>query len=366
MIFITLVLILVLFSIALIYLHFIQHRYWQRLNFPFEKPEFFYGNARGIGTKFVHADFWKKFYMKMKSRGPVCGVYLFYEPFAIITNLDLVKTILVKDFHNFPNRGLYYNPKDDPASANLFNLEDETWMKLRQKLTPAFTSGKLKLMVSIISQISDQLINVMRTSSNADGVIEVREILSRFSTDVIGQVAFGIDCNSLANRDEEFYQMGLKAAKKFTFLKRILTANYPKLARKFHITTIDDDASQFYRRVIHDVIEYRKENKIKRNDFMSLLMENDSLSFNEIWAQSVIFFLAGFETTATKLTFCLYELGRHKNVQCMARENVKTAFHKFDGKLSYEAVQQMDYLEQCIKGTFELIFYYKIIKISIF
>lgn len=341
--------ILVILITFYLYLNYL-HQYWKRENFPYIEPEFFYGNARGIGTKFVHADFWKTMYLKLKSRGPIAGVYLFYERFAIITDLDLVNRILVKDFHNFSNRGLYFNERDDPASANLFNIENERWKNLRHKISPAFTSGKLKLMCPIISEISDQLIEIMSKESLNDGVLEVREILYKFSTDVIGRTAFGIDCNSLNDHNDKFYRIGLKAAKKFTFLKRILTANYQNLARLLRITTIDEEASQFYKNVVLDTIQYRRNNRIEKNDFMSLLMKNDSLTFNEIWAQSVIFILAGFETTATKLTFCLYELARHRDIQKRARDSIEEVLERYDGMFTYEALQEMHFLEQCING----------------
>lgn len=295
------------------------------------------------------------YYLKLKSHGPIAGVYLFYERFAIITDLDLVNRILVKDFNNFSNRGLYFNERDDPASANLFNIEDERWRNLRNLISPSFTSGKLKLMLPMISEISDQLVEIMSERMMHDGVLEVREILYKFATDVIGRIAFGIDCNSLNDNNDKFHRMGLKAAKKFTFFKRILTANYQNVARILRITTIDEEAAQFYKNVVHDTIEYRRINRIKKNDFMSLLMENDSLTFNEIWAQSVIFILAGFETTATKLTFCLYELARHRDIQKRARASIEEVLEKYDGKFTYEAIQEMHFLEQCINGEIFII-----------
>jgi cytochrome P450 family 6 len=136
-----------------------KHSHWKRQNIPHIAPEFFYGNARGVGVTYVHADFWKNMYLKLKSYAPLCGVYLYYEPFAIVTDLNLAKTILVKDFHIFANRGFYFNEKDDPASANLFNIEDERWKSLRNKLTPAFTSGKLKLMFPLIVEITNRMVD---------------------------------------------------------------------------------------------------------------------------------------------------------------------------------------------------------------
>lgn len=98
-------------------------QYWKNRNVLFVVPEFFYGNARGLSREFHTSEFFKRMYLQFKPLGIIGGIYIYMVPTAIVTNLDLVRAILVKDFHYFPNRGTYYNEKDDPISAHLFNIE---------------------------------------------------------------------------------------------------------------------------------------------------------------------------------------------------------------------------------------------------
>lgn len=65
-------------------------------------------------------------YLKVKHQGPIGGVYTFVKPFAVITDLDLLKQIMTKDFSFFSNRVAYFNEKDGPLSAHVMNLEDES------------------------------------------------------------------------------------------------------------------------------------------------------------------------------------------------------------------------------------------------
>jgi cytochrome P450 family 6 len=342
-------------GITLFIYYFIHRRlnYWKVRDVPHIEPEFLYGNARGVGKTIFSGQFFKDMYLKMKNKGPLVGIYMYVEPMAMAMDLDLIKAILVKDFNKFPNRGGYHNEEDDPVSANLASIDDEKWRVLRHKLTPTFTSGKIKMMFPIICEVADKMIERIAIEGKQKGAIEVKDIHSRFTTDVIGKVAFGIECNSLEDNTTRFYQMGLKAFSNVNFWKRTLTTNYPDLARKLHITTSDSEVSGFYKDVVEQTIKYRSENNVQSNDFMSLLikmMKENALTFNEVWAQSVVFFLAGYETSSTTLSYCIYEMAQSEEIRQKARESVRKVLEKHNGEFTYEAVNEMQYVEQCING----------------
>lgn len=87
--------------------------------------------------------------------------------------------------------------------ANLFSLEGTAWRNLRVKLTPAFTSGKMKMMFPILVENGKKLQDILKESAQVGDVINVKEYSARFSTDVISSVAFGIEAHSLENPDAE-------------------------------------------------------------------------------------------------------------------------------------------------------------------
>ncbi len=73
---------------------------------------------------------------------------------------------------------------------------------------------------------------------------------------------------------------------------------------------------------------YRKQKDIKLNDFINRLMELQQtkiknpaelkhLSHDIIIAQGVIFFIAGFETTANTLSTLCYNLAKYPQVQVL-------------------------------------------------
>lgn len=71
------------------------------------------------------------------------------------------------------------------------------------------------------------------------------------------------------------------------------------------------------------------------------------LNEEEIIAQSMIFLLAGYETTASTLTFCIYELAKHPEVQNKLYDEIKT----IGDSLDLNNLMKLPYLDAVISET---------------
>ena len=99
--------------------------YWENRGFKFITPEFPFGSLKGVGFKIHFSQKSAKFYNDYKNKAKAIGLYFFTAPVVLVTELDTVKHILVKDFSSFHDRGLYFNKQADPLSGHLFALEGE-------------------------------------------------------------------------------------------------------------------------------------------------------------------------------------------------------------------------------------------------
>lgn len=302
-----------LFGVLTLFYYLVDRNlnHWSKQNVPHIKPEMIFGNSRGLSRDFHMSEFLRRMYSQLKQEGPICGIYIYFRTVAMATNLDLIKNILIRDFHIFPNRGRYFNEQDDPLSAHLINIENDEWRGLRHKLSPTFTSGKLKTMFEICHQVADNLTLAIDKEKNVDGCLEIKDVLARFVTDFIASTAFGIDCNSLANKSNKFHNMATKVFRSFSFLKRAFLMSHRELGRRLHITITNKEAEEFYTDIVSRTIQNRIENpEEQRNDFMKLLMELKdssgpfSLTLNQIVAHSVVFLLAGYSSSTKFLLEC--------------------------------------------------------------
>jgi len=66
--------------------------------------------------------------------------------------------------------------------------------------------------------------------------------------------------------------------------------------------------------------------------------------------QALTFLAAGYETSASTLTFVLYELALHPEIQQSLRAEILQVLSKHEGKLTYDGIQDMSYLDRVVSG----------------
>ncbi|XP_059614795.1 probable cytochrome P450 6a14 [Phlebotomus argentipes] len=346
-----------------------QYRFFEEKGIPFVKPRFPFGNLWGVGKTIHSGEFVRDSYVKLKGKDVIGGVFFFTNPVVMPVDLDFLKHVLVKDFNYFHDRGVYVNERDDPLSAHLFAISGQKWRHMRNKLSPTFTSGKMKMMHSTIIAVAHEFQEYLGKHAEKSEEIELRDILGRFTTDVIGSCAFGLECNSLKDPNTQFREMGKKVfdMKGFEFLRLLFSSMFPNIARGLRMKITKPDVSEFFTNVLRDTIEYREKNNVKRNDFLSLLIQIKNtgklegedvdlgmITFEELTAQTFLFFIAGFETSSSTMTFALYELSKDQKTQDRARDEVNRILEKYNGEYTYEACMEMKFIDQIIKETLRM------------
>ncbi|XP_049814672.1 probable cytochrome P450 6a13 isoform X2 [Schistocerca nitens] len=368
-----------LVTVAALYAWF-SHRYtyWSKRGVPQAKPQIPFGNLRKsfLGQKrleFILQDIYRQF------RGErYVGIYGFTKPMLVLIDPDLIRMVLVKDFDSFRNRGVPFN-EQEPLNHNLFFIGGNKWKRLRTKLTPTFTSGKLKMMCQTMQDCGREMVEVLGDSASRGEVVEMREVSARYATDIIASVAFGVECNCQRNPEAEFRQWGRKVFEPSLKSKiaQIMYDFVPLLAKALGVAGGTEEVSQFFRNMVRETVEYREKNNVTRNDFMHLLIQlknrgfvdddklnglmdsskdvdNWKLSMDDVAAQAFVFFLAGFETSSTTMSFALYELALNPDVQKRLQEEVDATMKKNDGQLTYEAISEMPYLDKVVSETLRM------------
>lgn len=293
------------------------YSYWDRKGFKtLPGAKFVFGHITGpLTQKEFSGDFIKRLYDSTTE--PFIGMYSLFNPGLLVRDTELARNVLIKDFWYFADRNIYCNEEHDPLSGHLFALPVKKWKNIRGKLTPAFSSGKLKAMFSTLVNCGSSLQNFLEKVAESGELLDVHDISARYSINVVASVGFGIETDAIKDPSCEFLQClntifrpgVINAIRWFFFIYA------PSLMTFFRMKLAVDEVESFVMRVIKDNLDYREKNKGTRKDFFQLLVQlrntgsvqlddewetvikgdesEKQLTVNEIAAQSFIFFAAG-------------------------------------------------------------------------
>lgn len=79
-----------------------------------------------------------------------------------------------------------------------------------------------------------------------------------------------------------------------------------------------------------------------------------------------LFFLAGFETTASTLSYCLYELALNQQIQDKLRAEITKVKNEHDGEFTYYALKKLVYMDMCLNGNLTKLSLVLIFRLSLF
>ncbi|XP_063985746.1 probable cytochrome P450 6a14 [Diachasmimorpha longicaudata] len=348
--------------VVVIYYYYLTviFNFWKSRGIPGPKPVPIFGTMKDVFlSKLSMGSYLRRIHQQYGDE-PMVGIYTGTKPVLMLNDLDLIKQILIKDFKSFSDRGMEFHQKHEPLSLHLFALESKRWRQLRPKLSPAYTSGKLREMFYLLRECANGLNSYLEKFDGA--VIDIRDVAAKYTTDVIGVCAFGLQMNALEDDDSPFRQMG----------KRIFSTNFKSFLR-FRLKDlsmplfdviggwlVDDELADFFIKLTRETINYRRENNIVRHDFLDQLMdlkeESDKLDDFELTdslmaAQLFVFFIAGFETSAATISNCLLELAMNHQVRDRLRREIHEQLKETNGEITYEGIRKMEYLDRVIKET---------------
>lgn len=235
------------------------------------------------------------YYNKTKKLGlKFSGLYFNTKSELLVTDLELIKQILVKDFDYFPNHIHYIEDKDEPIQAHLFNLGESEWRDMRHKVSHMFTARKIKMLFGTMNDIADKLLTVIDDKIELSQEIDVKIILNNYITDLVASAVFGIECRSLNGENSDFLRTKNKIfSVNFTPLDNIIRASLPYLAKQFGIGYLPSDISDFLYHIVKRAVEnYQPE----RPDIMSFfigLHQRGELTIDQVAAQMFLLYIAG-------------------------------------------------------------------------
>lgn len=208
----------------------------------------------------------------------------------VVGEPELVKAILVKDFHVFPHRRST-DTSHPILKKNLANVIGDDWKRVRSITSPTFTSGKLRQIYPHMDECLNNFMVHLNDLAMKKKNVNIKDIYGNFTLDVIASCFFATKLNSQNQLDSLF----LKHAKillTINPLKVLALRMFPKYVFQMlgvgtDRFTAGEESQSFYVDLARRMIDNRKERGLKVNDFVQLLIDADqTITNNEIDSES--------------------------------------------------------------------------------
>ncbi|XP_011865314.1 PREDICTED: cytochrome P450 9e2-like [Vollenhovia emeryi] len=350
-------------ALGLYYYFFKDLNYFKKHGIPHKPPVPILGN---MGPMFVRlqsiAELTTEIY-NLNPEAKYAGIFDMNVPVILVRDPELIKSITLKHFDKFPDHRFFVDEELDPLfGKNLFSLHGDKWRQVRSLLSPAFTSSKMKSMFKLMSDCGVDFVNSLAQLPPEQRTKEMRDVFTKYTSDVIATCAFGISIDTMKNPKNDFYVYGKEASSfnVISFIKLYIFRSIPWLARFINLKLIRQQIAHFFRNLVATTIKIRDENGIVRPDMLQLMMESRGkegkieLSIDDMVAQAFVFFLAGFDGASKLMSFAAHELASNQDLHEKLQKEIDQVLEDTNGQAPYEAVNGMEYLDAVVNEALRM------------
>ncbi|XP_070442531.1 cytochrome P450 4F2-like isoform X1 [Equus przewalskii] len=295
-------------------------------------------------------------------------------PFVFLCHPDMVRTVLSASAAIAPKDMVFYSFLKPWLGDGLLLSGGDKWSRHRRMLTPAFHFNILKSYVRIFNDS----VNIMhakwkRLASEGSAHLDMFEHISLMTLDSLQKCVFSFNSNC-QEKPSEYISAVLELSALVTKRNEQLFLHLDSL---YHLTP---DGRRFRRAccLVHDftdaVVQDRHHNlpsqglddllkakaKVKTLDFIDVLLlakdeDGKELSDEDIRAEADTFMFGGHDTTASGLSWVLYNLARHPEHQEHCRQEVRELLRDREPKeIEWDDLTQLPFLTMCIKESLRL------------
>ncbi|XP_048483051.1 cytochrome P450 9e2 isoform X2 [Plutella xylostella] len=301
------------------------------------------------------------------------GLYQYHVPTLIPRDPELVRRLVVRDFAAFCDRGVHIPPDCDPLfGRNLIMLRGSKWRSMRASLSPAFSAARSRSMAPLMAECAAATMDYLRIHVETGKEIDTDKIVTAYVNDVIASCAFGFAVDSLQDPTNCIFRLGQTAVVQHTtqVMKFFGYENFPRVMKLLGVKIISTSDADKFAQLFKSALKSRREQQSQpRPDFIQTLVDaaqgklkdkqedpnnnEDSTNWtkkfsdDDLVAQAVLFYVAGFDTTANLINYFLYEMAVNPEVQRRLLAEIDEADKSGD---LYEAVQGLQYLDMCVNG----------------
>ncbi|KAG2227376.1 hypothetical protein INT45_004332, partial [Circinella minor] len=283
-----------------------------------------------------------------------------------ISDKHMLRQVLLKE--DLP-KGPMYTRLQRRKPPTLFNTRDKIFHKQRRRIvSPAFSIKYLNslehYMLDTTQAFIDRIDQDIEQTKNENGYgqVDIWTLLQYLALDIIGETAFGKTFHMLEGNDHivpRTINLSMRLSS-YLVTHPILGPLSMLLLPNGGVLKANNDLQAFMKKIIVERLESGE--KARRNDILQILIDTQQANDTEerlnnasIAQETVLFLIAGSETTSNTTGFAFIELMKNPKMFAKLRQEIDDVEFKQDQKLfTHEQLKNLPYLNAVINETLRL------------
>ncbi|KAL1956509.1 hypothetical protein VTO42DRAFT_7072 [Malbranchea cinnamomea] len=311
-------------------------------------------------TKAEDLVFWQNIIAsrRLPNGQPTATVELRLRSFArsiFTVDPENIKAVLTGQFADYGKGERFHQEFREFLGDSIFATDGELWSRSRHLIRPMFARDRL-IHTEMFEEHVDKLLRLLSPEANANraGVVDVSPLFFRLTLDAATDHLLGQAVNSLDDPKTVFAESFQFVLHKQSMYFRAGPVS-PLLSRteyRKHLRIMDEFIQPFIDAVLRMTPDQLDRHLAKKDTFLHALARF-TRDPKVIRDQLVAILLAGRDTTAATLSFCLFELARHPHVVAKLRDEI-AAKVGHSRPPSYADLKDMKYLTAVLNETMRL------------
>ena len=218
---------------------------------------------------------------------------------------------------NYRKDQVFYQEMRNLFGDGLVTSQDDTWLRQKRFIQPLFTVKRVDGYAATMAEEVERFTVGWRSRST--GVVDLWTEMTSLTLPLAVRILFGDDAHTMVPILQSAFPVLNTAVRKRGLAPVKAPLHWPTPANR----RIRVAQEQIYG-VCDEIIARRRASGVNSDDLVGRLVSardgGEGLTDEEVRDQVMIFLLAGQETTSIALTFALWLLGRHPDIQARVRE----------------------------------------------
>ena len=278
----------------------------------------------------------------------------FLHNFVLVNEPDFIEHILVTNHQNYVKGRLTRQILQPALGNSLLISEGEFWRRQHRIVAPAFNHEHIAQTADVMVRRARQRVARWRTACERGDRLDITDEMMSLTMEIVAEALFSSD---ITNSIDELGRAVTTLIASLGTPNPLDILGFPEWFPRWRSHRTRSALARLDR-TVYDIIGTRRSTQRVSGDLLSLLLSardeetGEEMTDTQLRDEVITFFAAGHETTALALTWTMYLLSRHPDIERALHDEVDRVLAEREA--TFADVEALPYTRMVIQESMRL------------